>query len=35
MLVDKPRVPSLVVDQGMNRMEVEEEGRRVGVEIVD
>jgi hypothetical protein len=31
----KPRAPSLVVDQGMNNMEVEGEGRRVGVEVVD
>ena len=31
----KPRAPSLVVDQGMNNKEVEEEGRRVEVEVVD
>jgi hypothetical protein len=31
-LAGKPRASSLVVDQGMNSMEVEEEGKRVGID---
>jgi hypothetical protein len=34
-LADKPKASSLVVNQWMNSIEVEEEGRRVGAEVVD
>jgi hypothetical protein len=34
-LAGKPSAPSLVVDQGMNSMEVREEGKRIRVNVVD